>query len=154
MRADSPLVIGIGNDFAGDDGAGLAVARALAGRLRTATSPGLAADLVNRMAGEAHVILVDAARSGAPVGTLCHFNAHEAPLPGHFNRLSSHGMGVGEAIELARILGSLPATCEVWGIEGSAFGQGAHMTASVARAVETLAARLLHLAENTLFSVR
>jgi hydrogenase maturation protease len=154
LNAGEVLIIGIGNDFAGDDAAGLETIRELEPAFRTASSPGLAPDLLRLMEGEGHVIMIDAARSGAPPGTLYHFNAAQGALPAHFNRLSSHGMGVSEAIELARTLGQLPPVCEVWGIEGRQFHQGADMSPAVRQAVENLAVQLRQPATDALHGGR
>jgi hypothetical protein len=54
---------------------------------------------------------------------------------------SSHGLGVGQAVELARALDRLPRKLVVVGVEGADFGQGTDLTGAVA-AIEP-AARLV-----------
>jgi hydrogenase maturation protease len=140
------IVIGVGNAWRGDDGAGLAVAR----RLRELAQAGIE---VREVEGDATavmqdwgaadaVVVVDAAQSGALPGTVSHFDARAAPLPARLLRSSTHAFGVPEAIELARALGRLPATLDVYAIEGAAFAAGDRLTASVERAAEELAATL------------
>lgn len=138
-----PLVIGIGNPHAGDDAVGLLVAQAL----RRAgydggvvENPGIAADLISLFEGHDHVILIDACRSDAAPGTIHQFDANDAPLPPFLTPVSSHGYGVGEAVELARVLGLLPAICMVWAIEGVEFGVGTQMTPAVSRTIAKCAA--------------
>ena len=87
-------------------------------------------------------MVVDAAASGAPPGSVRRFEAHAAPLPAHLLRSSTHAFGVAEAIELARALGRLPPILDVYAIEGSDFSAGAGLSPPVAAAVEWLALAL------------
>jgi hydrogenase maturation protease len=135
--ADRPRLIGVGTAWRGDDAAGLAVARQLGGLAHE----GDAIALIDAWAGARRVILVDAAASGAPPGTVHHFDA-AVPLPARAMRSSTHALGVPEAIELGRALGQLPARLEVYAIEGGDFTLGAELTPPVAVAVERLARTL------------
>jgi hydrogenase maturation protease len=129
------LIIGVGNDDRGDDAVGLIVVRRLRGA--RAGNPSAAAALVAviEASGEGAalieawrsadlVILIDAAHSGAVPGTIYRFEAHDRPIPLHICRSSTHALGVGAAIELARALGRLPARLIVYGIEGRSFEVG------------------------------
>lgn len=119
-------VIGCGNLDRGDDGAGLLVAR----RLRAMGIPALEANgltLLDLWEPDDDVILVDAVSGG---------NGDD----GAFG--STHGLGVAEAIELARSLGRLPARLRVYGIEGQRFGMGDEMSPEVAQAVEETALQI------------
>jgi hydrogenase maturation protease len=132
-------VIGLGNPDRGDDGAGRAVARWLAGRLPPGVEilerGGEAADLLACLEGAAAVYLVDAsALAGAP-GRVRRFDAAAAPLPAQSFAFSTHGLGLAEAVELARALGSLPPRCVVYAIEGRDFAPGAPLSPAVAAAV-------------------
>lgn len=139
-----PLVIGVGTLDAGDDAAGRLVARALAGRgLRVTESAGVAADILMRMEGASHVIIIDASRSGAPPGTLRRFDADREPIPADLSPTSSHGMGVAEALGLARALGQMPDRVTVWAIEGADFSLGAGVHPAVQAAVADCAERIL-----------
>lgn len=93
--------------------------------------------------GAAAAILIDAASSGAPAGTVRRFDAAAGPLPAAAFTLSSHGIGLGEAIELARALGQLPARCVVFAIEGACFEAGAAVTPAVAAAAAEVARRVV-----------
>lgn len=125
MAAAPTLVIGVGNPTAGDDAVGRIVARKLAARdnrdFDVAEASGEAADLMYRFKGRARVILVDACRSGEPVGTVHRFDAARGPLPVALGAVSSHGFGAGAAIALARVLGQLPEILLVYAIEGAKF---------------------------------
>ena len=134
--ADRPRLIGVGNAWRRDDGAGPAVAAALGGDCTDEPSR-----LLDLWAGAGHAIVVDASRSGAPPGTVRRFDATTAPLPAQ-ELHSTHGFGVAEAIELARVVGRLPARVEVYAIEGTDFRPGTGLTPPVARAVDALVAAL------------
>jgi hydrogenase maturation protease len=141
------IVIGVGNAWRGDDAAGLAVAR----RVRELAPPGVevrevegdASALVDAWAGAERVVVVDAAASGAPPGTVSRFDAVSEPLPVRSVRSSTHAFGVPDAVELSRALGRLPRSLDVYAIEGASFTAGDQLTPVVERAVESLAAALV-----------
>jgi hydrogenase maturation protease len=124
-------VIGLGNDWRRDDGAGLEIARRLGG-IQLAGEP---IGLIDALDGEDEVVLVDAVHSGADPGTVHVFEAGTEPLPAVlFGATSTHALGLAEAVELARSLGRLPARVLVYGIEGADFAFGTGLTPEVARA--------------------
>jgi hydrogenase maturation protease len=127
-------VIGIGNEWRSDDGAGLEVARRLGGRQLQSGPIGL----VSAFDGAEEVTIVDAVSSGAPPGTVHEFEAGAEPLPvALFGSSSTHALGLAEAIEIARSLGRLPVRVRVIGIEGARFDYGRGLSPDVERAVET-----------------
>lgn len=130
-------MIGVGNEFAGDDAAGLLVARALAGRgmFDIAETSGLMTDLVALFEGRGRVVIVDACVSGAAAGTVGWFDLSAGPLPPDLRTVSSHGLGVAEAVELARTLGLCPRECLLAVIEGARFALGEPPSAPVLEAV-------------------
>ena len=134
----------MGNALRGDDAAGLAVARRLAG----AELEGDCSRLIDLWDGADDVAVVDAAASGAPAGTIHRFDASAAALPARMLRSSTHSFGVAEAIELARELGRLPACVRVYAIEGSDFAAGARLTPAVERAVTALSDELRAIARD------
>ncbi len=145
VRAPTLLLIGIGNPDCGDDGAGVEVVRRVAAAsdgIGTLTLSGGAAELIDAWSGTDRVVVVDAARSGRPPGTVSRFEADAEPLPAGHERRSTHGLGLAEAIELARNLGLLPSRLTVYAIEAAETAVGSVMTPAVARAVERLADEL------------
>jgi hydrogenase maturation protease len=52
---------------------------------------------------------------------------------------SSHGLGLGEAVELARALGRLPSRLVVYAVEGADSSTGPGLSPAIATAVEPLA---------------
>ena len=125
-------VIGLGNDWRGDDGAGPEAARRLGGDVLSGEPVGL----VEALAGADEVVLVDALSSGASPGTVHVFEAGSEPLPVRlFGSSSTLALGLAEAVELARALGRLPRRVLVYGIEGAGFDYGHGLSPEVERAV-------------------
>jgi hydrogenase maturation protease len=145
----SVLVIGTGNALRRDDGAGLEAAREVrrAG-IEVREAYGDLSGLADLWAGRQRVIVVDAVRTGAVVGTVHRLDAVAKPLPAIFSRRSTHAIGIAEAVELVRALGRLPRSLVVYGIEGSDFAQGEGLTPEVARATKEAADRIVQEARH------
>jgi len=140
------MVVGVGNRFRGDDGAGLEAAARLRSRapeLRVLERDGDLAGVLDAWADEDAVIVIDATRSGAPAGTVQRFDVGDAPLPAAFSRGSTHLFGIVEAIELGRALGRLPQRLVVYGIEGLTFTLGQGLSPEVSAAVEDVVGDVL-----------
>jgi hydrogenase maturation protease len=152
------LVIGLGNALRHDDAVGLEVVRELRRRTDERPADAQPADgpptetrpteiVLREHEGEAialldlwedteTVVLIDAVRSGAQPGTVHRLEASSEPLPAWLRRPSStHAIGIGEAIELARALGRLPRRVLLYGIEGQSFEAGTGLSPEVAAAV-------------------
>ncbi len=136
-------MIGVGDPERGDDGAGIRAARLvrarLGARVRVAECAGGAAELLEAWDGAARVIVVDATLSGAEPGTVCRLDAARGPLPAGLVAGSTHGLGVAEAVELARVLGRLPRALVVYGVEGRSFGPGAARSPGVEAGIRAAA---------------
>ena len=146
-RQQRSIFIGVGNPFRGDDGAGRAVVRRLHGEIppdvKVMEETGDGAELLEAWKGVDCVILVDAVLSGAPPGTIHRLDARIEKLPGWFSHSSTHLFGIGEAIELARIMEELPAKLIVYGIEGLDFSPGTELSPEVAEVVPAAANLIL-----------
>jgi hydrogenase maturation protease len=144
--APDTLIIGLGNEFRGDDGVGRVVAR----RLREAAMPGVTvreesgegAALMDAWKDAAAVILVDAVQSGAAPGTIHRLDATHTPVPSRFFHYSTHAFSVAEAVELARALDQLPPRLILYGIEGGNFAAGEELSPEVAAAMDELLPRI------------
>lgn len=144
------LVIGIGNEFRQDDGAGLAVAE----RVRALGMPGVevlthhgeGTGLMALWQGRSAVIVVDAVSSGKPVGTIHQIDAIHNEIPPDMTVYSSHAFGLAGAIELGRDLGDLPPVLWVLGIEGKNFSYGQSFSPEVAESLERVVAQVIELA--------
>jgi hydrogenase maturation protease len=141
--APSILIVGVGNVYRRDDGAGPTIASRLRSVLRADVrvleKDGDFASLLDDWQGVPVVIIVDATSSGSAPGTITRYEAHEEPLPAALSRASTHSFGIAEAIELARALGRLPPSLIVFGIEGRDFSPGEGLSPDVAAAVDEVA---------------
>ena len=140
------IVIGLGNPDRGDDGAGRAVAKRLRGELSPAVEvaehDGEATGLLALFDRADGAVLVDACVSDAPPGTVRRFDVGSEPLPQAGFSLSTHGLGLVEAVELARALGQLPSPCIVYAIEAQSAGAGEALSPPVAAAVGVVSERV------------
>lgn len=147
------LVIGVGNEYRQDDGFGIVVARELASRsldhVKILEQSGEGGSILAAMEGQEAVFLVDAVNSGAAPGELHRLDAVAGPIPTSFFHYSSHDFAVAEALEMARILGHLPAVTVVYGVEGERFDYGIGLTGPVRERVREVA----DLLENDITSV-
>lgn len=147
------LVIGVGNEFRRDDAAGLAAARRLAEHappgVRVLELSGEATGLLDAWQRAGKVIVVDAVSSGAPPGTV---HCIEPGQPGQLEKLkalSTHGLGLAEAVELARAMNRLPAGLVIYGIEGQSFDYGPGLSRLVEQAVGRVVQRVMEELECT-----
>ncbi|MFJ8956395.1 hydrogenase maturation protease [Streptomyces sp. NPDC102381] len=142
-------VIGVGNEFRRDDGVGWAVVDRLRGRAARRPLPaGTVLDVCDGDPGRliglwewvGLAVVVDAAHAhpGKPG------RVHRIELDsGWLNQpptTSSHGMGLGEAVELSRVLGRLPGRLVVYAVEVGDSSLGTAMSGAVAAVVDPLAA--------------
>lgn len=140
------IVIGIGNPDRGDDAAGRAVAQRLHDMLppevEIVEHDGEATSLLARLESVATAYLIDASASAAPAGAVRRFDVAIAPLPQETFSLSTHGLGLAEAIQLASALGQLPDRCIVYAIEAESFEPGAPLSSPVAAAITEVGNRV------------
>ena len=139
-------VIACGTLDAADDAAGILAVRmagpALAELPRVevieTASP---LDVVHRLEGASAVLVVDAIRTpggGRPPGTIVRAEAGPGGLPAELrSSLSSHGVGLAEAVGLAAALGERPFLV-VLGIEAGDVRAGAPLSAAVRDALPQL----------------
>jgi hydrogenase maturation protease len=135
----SRLVIGVGNATRGDDGAGVVAARRMGAKGLVASAP---FQLMELWAGADDVVVIDAARSGEPPGTIHRFEVRSQELPIDVLGGSTHAIGVAEVVELARALDRLPARLTVYGIEVGGLSHGNALSPQVEAAVGTVVAEL------------
>jgi hydrogenase maturation protease len=133
------LVVGVGNEYRGDDGVGLVVARRLRKALDPAvtvleeTGDGLA--LMAAWKGADLVIVIDAVGSAGQPGAVCRLDARLQSTVAAPSACSTHAISLMEAIQLARALGELPPRLVVYGVQGKSFELGTGLSAEVAKAV-------------------
>jgi hydrogenase maturation protease len=141
------LVIGVGNPHRGDDAIGPLLARRLASGvspgISTVESDGEPAALLELLSHAPGVIIVDAADFGATPGEVLRVDVAAGPLPALGSAWSTHGLGLGEALELGRVLGRLPARCVLFAIQGKGYEHGAPLSAAARRAMDDVHRRIL-----------
>lgn len=134
------LVIGVGNCLRGDDAVGLEVALRLRKKAmleaKILEHQGEVSSLIDAWLNYEIVILIDATSSSRTPGSITCFNATETPLPAEIFDVSTHSLGVAQAVELARVLGKLPKKLIVIGIEGAEFGNEEKISTEVEDAIK------------------
>jgi hydrogenase maturation protease len=143
------VVVGVGSEYRGDDGVGPAVLGLLSvtvpAGVALVPSDGEPTRLVEAWTGTSTAIVVDAvAGSGRVAGTLYRLDvaAGGEQLPAE-RGASTHDLGVGSAVALARALDRMPGRLIVHGIEGADFSQGVTLSPAVAARIDDLAAAVL-----------
>jgi hydrogenase maturation protease len=141
-------VIGCGNPDAGDDALGLVAARLLRNRVPEeveVVDAGPATKVLDLLDDVETVIVVDAVRepTGArPPGTLVRAEGDGDGLPAELRgSLSSHGLGLAEAVGLAAALGDTPRVI-FHGVEAGDVGVGAPLSAAIVAALPELLAAI------------
>jgi hydrogenase maturation protease len=146
-----PLVVGVGNRHRGDDGIGPYVADLVGlvgdGSVETAAIGTDLSSLVLRFEPDRPVVVIDAMASDRQPGTVEWIDGSgdgiDRILLGAARPVSSHGVGLADAITLAQHLERLPADLTVVLIEGSSFGHLDPLSAVVRHAGILVVQRLL-----------
>jgi hydrogenase maturation protease len=144
----SPLrLIGIGNLWRGDDGAGIVLAE----RIRNESLPGLdvilhqgdGASLITLWEGIDRVILVDAVCGQGAAGRLLRFDLNKEILPEDIFPVSTHSLGIPEALQIVKTLHlPLPPSFLLFGITGERFDWGAKPSFDIVALGETFLNRI------------
>jgi hydrogenase maturation protease len=135
----SRLVIGVGNPDRGDDAVGLKAVRRMEGTETAEVSD--CSELIDLWHGRDEVIVIDAMVSDARPGTIRRLDAVASPLP-DVGFTSTHAFDLGTAISISKLLGRLPKSLVVYGIEADDVSPGAELTPSVQFAMESVLAEL------------
>jgi hydrogenase maturation protease len=147
LKGPKALVIGIGNEFRGDDAFGLCVVR----EVQQLNLPGIevlehhgeGASLMELWKGHQIVMIVDAVRSGVAPGTLYRLDASQGRIPANILTQSSHEFGVAQAIETARALGTLPPLLILFGAEAAQFELGGGLSPQVEEHVHAVSFKIV-----------
>ncbi|MCP3993546.1 MAG: hydrogenase maturation protease [bacterium] len=122
------VVVGLGNEIAGDDGAGIEVTRILGIQLADSTDidvvalPWAGFALLDVLRGRKRAAIVDCLTTGNhPPGTIVLID--ETDLAGSVRLNSFHDISYPTVMALGRRLGwGMPDTIAIWGIEAASFG--------------------------------
>jgi len=143
------LVVGIGNEFRGDDAVGLLVIE----RVRRLNCPSVETiilsdhldSLLDLWADYELVVLVDAICTGAETGTIYCRDLLRQPLPHTVTTTSTHSLDPLELVQMARVLNRSPRRLYLVGIEGCDFAIGASVSHDVHAALPTAVENILSL---------
>lgn len=147
------LVVGVGNEWRGDDGVGIHVARALQGhpdlhaRCDIRLCPGDLTTLVDWARDYPHVLVIDALAPGAPPSSsdaapppaCLRIDALRQPLPAPAPR-STHAFGLTQAIALLAALDRLPQTLWLYAVPTLRCDHGPELSPALAAALPQIAA--------------
>lgn len=144
------MIVGLGNEIAGDDGVGIYVTRVLRRRLRNAPDvdvvalPWAGLALLDTLRGRSRAAIVDCLTGGChPPGTIVRLD--EQSLAGSVRLNSFHDIGFPTAMALGRQMGwDMPDDVAIWGVAAERvdiFHEG--LSPMVAAAVEPLIDELL-----------
>ena len=150
MTGGRTVVIGVGNPYRRDDGFGPAVVSLLADRrlpgVELAGCDGEPSRLIELWTGASLAIVVDAVRTEpARPGRLHRLSAHHPAMRGVAPAASSHGVSLGEAVELARVLDRMPERLLLYAVETDQVGFGVGLTPPVADAAVRVAEGIAEL---------
>ncbi|SDZ18182.1 hydrogenase maturation protease [Saccharopolyspora shandongensis] len=145
-------VIGVGNEYRRDDGVGWAVVSRMSERARCRPLPGEAiltacdgdpARLIAMWEDTHLTIVVDAAHARPAHPGRVHRLQFEGDQPWRpRSKTSSHGLGLSDAVELARVLDRLPRQLVVFAVESAETSLGSGLSQQVSDVVEPLANRI------------
>ena len=144
----SILVIGMGNEYRGDDGVGPIVASALSNRhvpgVRSMQDPGDMLTLIDQWHAADTVILIDALASGAAPGTIYCFDALAQPIPTNVSLSSTHSFDLAQAVRIAQVVQRLPSRLLVYTIAGKQFDMGIHLSPQVEDVIDEVIEQVEH----------
>lgn len=148
--AERITVVGLGNPFRRDDGAGPAAVRLLREKLprhvEVDEQDGEPLRLLDVWEGAALAVVVDAIRSGTdPPGRVVRLDYGPSTGLRAGRCVSFHGAAAGQAVELARVLGRLPRRLIVFGIVGRDFEFGLGLSSEVQASLTTVVDSVVEL---------
>jgi len=138
------ILIGLGNQFRGDDGVGLYIARMVSEQLPEiievidGVPDGYA--LLDSWDNSSRVYIFDCAVSGKTPGTIFRFDALNKEIPtDYFDGFSTHSISLVDALKMARVMNRLPRSIIVYGIEGKEYSAGDRLSPEVRQSADKLA---------------
>lgn len=145
------VVLGLGNILLRDEGVGVRVIEALAGRyampagVEVVDGGTTGMDLLDTLAGCDHLLICDAVRTDAPPASVVRLA--DAEVPALFQtRYSPHQLGLADVLATLALTGEAPATLTLVGVVPADLDLGIALSPDVAaavdRAVECLADEL------------
>lgn len=143
------LVLGIGNLVMSDDGVGVQVVQHLQREYRFADNVEimdggtLGLDLLPKLEGIDHLIVVDAVETGRRPGTCVRLAGEELPIALE-TKLSPHQMGLKDLLSVARLLGHSPAEMVLIGVQPGSIEMGTELTPEIEVMLPVLVGNILN----------
>lgn len=141
------LVIGLGSPY-GDDQIGWMACDQLnmdLGHLPTVefiTCGRSGAEWLTKISHAGQVHIIDAMRSGERPGTVRKIDLHTDEWSEYPVKLSSHGINIKDALDIAQSLGELPENISIWGIELAQCDYEKSLSEAVKKALPVLLANI------------
>lgn len=143
---NSVAVIGIGNPFRGDDAAGLQVVDGVKKAISTGIDffeiRGDMTSIIEHLSTFQTVFLVDACQ-GETFEWL-RIDALREGIPLEHTQTSTHGLGVSQAVEMAKNFGQLPDKLILYVIKGNYFGISHSISSSVEKIIPIVIKEILN----------
>lgn len=145
------MVIGVGNEYRRDDGIGPRVVAELSASadvdgVELRVGDGEPSRMLDLWSGAALAVVIDAFHDpGHRAGAWLELSLDEAAGAAESPAAGTHGVGLGRAVALGRVLDRLPDRLVVLAVCGREFGFGTGLTGPVEAAVRPVAERVREL---------
>lgn len=142
------LIVGVGNEALMDDGIGIHAARALVQldlpqvRILEGGTDGLA--LLGRFEGVRRLVLIDAMAMGRPAGTIVTVRPEQLRSLAPADRMSLHGTGLLDVLELAEALALRPPEVNIVGVQPAQVTWGFELSPLLQQALPDVVEAALH----------
>jgi len=142
------LVLGIGNTVMSDDGVGVKVVQLLQDEYRfpdhveVLDGGTLGLDLLPKLEGISHLIMVDAVETGDKPGTCVRLSGEDLPIALE-TKISPHQMGLKDLLAVARLLDHAPDEMTLIGVQPGSIEMSCELTPAVASQVEAMKGAVL-----------
>lgn len=141
------VVIGVGDEFRRDDGIGPEVVSRLRGQapegVRLLVSDGDPTRMIEAWTGASLAVIVDVALADPSAPGRLHRIVVDRTADASTHPVSSHGLGLGESVALARALDRMPERLVLHAVEAADVRQGVGLSPAVAAAADALTAAVL-----------
>ncbi len=139
----SVLVLGVGNMLLRDEGAGVRVVAELEARYRFAPDVAVVdggtagMELLDVIAGNEHLILIDALKTGAEPGTVVRLAGEEVPALFR-TKMSPHQVGLSDVLAALTLTEEKPGDVVLIGIVPKDLGTGLELSAEIEAGLERM----------------
>ena len=149
------VILGLGNILNGDEGAGIYALKELENllseelkkKMELVDGGVLGLDLLPYVEGASHLLILDAADTGAAPGTVVEYKDEEINLFYH-QRLSWHQLGFQEVLAVAKIRHRYPDSVYLLGIQPENISPGVGLSQKLRKPVKNMARRALDIIED------